>query len=146
MAENKVTDTLSQKPVLVKVGNRTYKVKPLTLMQVYEIGELMKDVKSVDNSDNETLISHTLNNPNDARAYVEIAVKVLLRGRWKRALFGGYIRKHLNSESFRDVMNVIKDAFDYSFFLQSTIFLKGTFMTKKMEKEETRHGGSWEEL
>lgn len=136
--ETKVKDTITEERVKIKVGRFSFACKPLNLPQVIEIAELIKNnVKIDENNLDSNMISFALNNPTNAKAMQEACLVAILPSKFKRWIFGSYIRKNLHSEEYKAIFKHITEAFDYGFFLGSLIFLKNTTMKKKTEENMT---------
>lgn len=132
--ETKVKDAITEEPIKIKVGRLNFDCKPLNLPQVIEIAELIKNnVKIEENTLDSNMISFALNNPTNAKAMQEACLIAIFRSKFKRRIFGSYVRKNLHSEEYKAIFKHITEAFDYGFFLGSLIFLKNTTMKKKTE-------------
>lgn len=144
MAKNKevntqTTDTLAERGKVIRVGFLPIYARPLTLLQVQEIGEEMEavDIKDIEEKEYKTESAFVLTHPENAKAMANAVVKALFRKKWKRRLLGGYIKNHLTSKTFSEVYASIQASFDYNFFILGLIFLQGT-AKKKEEKEESQ--------
>lgn len=135
--ETKVKDTITEEPKRIKIGKFYFNCNPLNLSQVVEIAELIKNnVKLDDKELDSTMISLSLNHPEYAETMKEVCLIAIFRTKFKRCVFGRYIKKNLCSEEYKAIFTHITEAFDYCFFLGSLIFLKNT-TTKKREGDMT---------
>lgn len=153
MRENKTktTDALGEKAQRIKIGRLTFKVKPLTLLQVKEIGEELEGVdlsdfdenKTINSNDSEDVAnvkrammvqSYVFSKHEGIESMTNALIKSLFRSDFKRKLFGWYIRKNLTMENYGRIYANLHANFDFAFFLQSLIFLKGATMTEKKEE------------
>jgi hypothetical protein len=133
--ETKVKDTITEDPKRIKIGKFYFDCKPLNLSQVIEISELIQNNVKIEENNLETnMISFALNNPTTAKAMQEACLACVLPSKFKRRIFGSYVRKNLHSEEYKAIFKHITEAFDYGFFLGSLIFLKNT--TTKTKREE----------
>lgn len=148
--ETKVADALAERGTWIKVGAIRIYAKPLTMLQVQEIGELVSKIKCDLNQQSDMSISNfAFDAHEDVGTMSEVFVIALFRRKIFRRLFGSYVKRHLTSESYKTIFTHINSAFDYSFFLTSLIFLKGTTQKKKKEAEDTNQAtahGEWSEV
>lgn len=143
--KDKVAKTLREASTKIKVGWFHFKVRPLTLMQIYEMGIFANDIPETTwkEGDKVNLIQKLFERSNDARLLCEIFIVCAFRKRWARKLWGKYIRRHLDIISFNELIKFISGSFNANFFLTSITFLTQTkIMT---EPTTTRHGQSSEE-
>lgn len=126
--KKKVAATLLEKATTIKVGLLRIKVKPLTLGQIFEMGEYSHDIKELHLETvkkmnvMQILLAHT----EDAKAMCEIFIICAFRNHWARKVFGGYIRHHLTIMHFNDLVKYISMSFNANFFLTSISFLSQT--------------------
>lgn len=123
--KKRTAETLKEKPVKIKVGWLSFKIKPLTLMQIYEMSVFANDIKKPSWKDNDkvNIIGEIIAHGNDARLMCEIFIVCAFRKVWKRHLFGRYIRKHLDIYAFNELVKFIGLSFNANFFLTSITFL-----------------------
>lgn len=142
--KKRTAETLKEKPVKIKVGWLDFKIKPLTLMQIYEMSVFANDIKKPTWKDNDkvNIIGETIAHGNDARLMCEIFVVCAFRNTWKRRLWRRYIRKHLNIIAFNELVKFISQSFNANFFLTSITFLTQAIVMT--EPQTTPHGQSSE--
>lgn len=142
-----VADVLTEKPGLIRVGMFLFKLRPLTLAQIYEMGAVANDINAADLEDTEKrvrIMAALINHHKDAKAMERIFIICLFRKRWKRFLFGRYISKRLTMDKFQQLLTYVSASFNANFFLTSIIFLRqATTMTEPTRT--TAHGQSWVE-
>lgn len=150
--DTKTADTMIEKPYRMRVGMFLFKVRPLNMSQVIEIGELASYMKEFDVKEeaNGTVVSYAYKNTEDVEIIQDIAIIAMFRSKWKRRLFGGYVRKRLTTRILKQCFTAIYDTFDYAFFFTSSIFLRGVAEMTGNKKEEgdsreTPRGESWVE-
>ena len=143
--KEKVAKTLQETAFKIKVGKFAFRVKPLTLMQIYEMGVFANDIKEATWKEDEKInIIHTLiERSGDARLMCEVFIVCAFRKKWARKLWGGYIRRHLDITAFNMLITFISSSFNANFFLTSIIFLTKTKIIT--EPQTTPHGQSSEE-
>lgn len=147
MRDTEVTNTLAERSRIMFIGLLPIRVRPLTLCQVEEIGEMSEDMKGCDDDtdvSDEILSAYTFKRPHDVEMMLDIIVVSLFRRRIFRLLFGRYVKKKIDSKLMKICVSRIKETFDFAFFLSASIFLKGMRKQKK-EEETTAHGDSWVE-
>ena len=143
--KEKVAKTLSEASVKIKVGKFRFKVKPLTFMQIYEMGVFGNAIKEPTwkEGDMMNIIPLLFAHGNDARLMCEIFIICAFRKTWKRRLWRRYITKRLNVNAFNDLIQFISHSFNVNFFLTSITFLSQTIAMT--EPTTTRRGQSSEE-
>lgn len=122
------------------------KIRPLTLSQIYDMGAAANDVNGDDlqTEDKVNIIAVLMKHAKDAKAMQDVFLVCAFRKRWKRWLFGRYLRNHLTVEHFNILLTIIATTFNANFFLTSIIFLSQTkIMTEP--SPTTPHGQSSEE-
>ena len=127
----KTTETLSEKSVWLLIGLLPIRVKPLNLRQITEVGELALMIEDVKLDMEQLLSTFLFSRGKELPIIEEISLKVLFRERWKRFLFGGYIKKRLTTKQLKKVISILEMSVDYRFFLNSLIFLRGMKMKTK---------------
>lgn len=138
--KEKVAKTLAEASVKIKVGKFRFKVKPLTFMQIYEMGVFGNSIKEYKLSDGEkiNIIPILFQHAETARLMSEIFIVCAFRKKWARKIWGRYIRKHLEIFAFNELIKFISGSFNVNFFLTSITFLTQTkIMT---EPKTTPHG------
>ena len=143
--KTQVAETLKEQPTKIKVGWFAFNVKPLTLMQIYEMSVFANDIKKPTWKDgsNVNIISETIAHGNDAKLMCEVFIVCAFRKSWKRILWGHYIRKHLDITAFNQLVSFISHSFNANFFLTSITFLTQT--TVMTEPRTIPHGQQSEE-
>ena len=112
----------------------------MTLSQVIEIGELASNMSELDSEEMNNLFRHVFTNTVETECMQEVALIALFRSRIFRKVFGWYIRRKLNTKTLKKCWSVIHDTFDYAFFFDSTVSLRGMKWTRKEQTEETAPG------
>lgn len=138
--KEKVAKTLAEASVKIKVGKFRFRVKPLTFMQIYEMGVFGNAIKGPTwkEGDNVNIIPILFRHSETARLMSEIFIVCAFRKKWARKIWGRYIRKHLDIMAFNELVKFISGSFNANFFLTSIIFL--TKMKIMTEPKTTPHG------
>lgn len=146
--ETKTTDTLTEKSYWIRIGIFFFKVKPLNLSQVIEIGELTGYLKEFEGDKVPNVARYIFSNIEDVEVVQDIVLIAIFRSKFKRKLYRRYIQKRLSTKVVKDAFKAIYDTFDYAFFFTSLIFLRGVaeMTANKKSDKETVHGESWVEL
>lgn len=141
------TDTLNERGRLIRVGILPLYVRPLTLSQVIEIGEVSAYMKEfdADEAKNEMMAKYAFSNTMDIECVQEIAIIAVFRRKFMRRLFGWYIKRNLTSAVLKRIMPIIFDTFDYAFFFTSTLFLSGVKKVAGMKGTDSARGDLSEE-
>lgn len=144
----KITDTLSERPEIIMIGLLPIVSKPLTYLQIQEIGEKAEKMGEYEVMKGETLSEYTFKNSKAASLLMDSVIISLFRSKINRFIFRRYVKKHLDSKTMKRCVGRIQESFDFAFFFNSTVFLRGMKRKKKemTETEATAHGHSWEEL
>lgn len=126
--KEKVAKALCEAAIHIKVGRLSFKVKPLTLMQIYEMGVFANDMPkpSWHGGDKINIIQKMFERNEDARLMCEIFIVCAFRKKKWRWLWGKYIRKHLDIIAFNELIKFISGSFNANFFLTSITFLTQT--------------------
>lgn len=144
--KKKVADSLSERSHWIRVGWLHIKIKPLTLSQIYDMGAAANDINADDlqSLDKVNIIALLVKHAKDAKALQDVFLVCAYRKKWKRWLFGRYLRNRLTVEHFNKLLTLIATTFNANFFLTSIIFLSQTkIMTEP--NQTTAHGQSSEE-
>lgn len=141
-SENSVSSAIGETPIWLFFGKLPVRVKPLTLMQIWEIGELVTNCKQLDAEGQFNAIEKMLEAHSDLRNLQEVVVKAVFRSSVARFLFGWYIRRKTTMELYRKVITFCATSFSAPFFFQSLIFLRGAKQTTMNTREVQARGDS----
>lgn len=144
--KEKIAETLSEKSKIIRIGILPIMIKPLTLAQIYDMGAAANDVKSEDLQKEEkvNIFAVLMRHAKDAKAMQDVFIICAFRKKWKRWLFGRYLRNRLTVEDFKKLLGIIAITFNANFFLTSIIFLSQTKIITE-PNETIAHGQSLEE-
>lgn len=147
MLATKVDETLSERPIFVRIGLLWYMARPLTLAQMWEIGAAVETMDDVELSEGAYTLPLILSRHGDFRLCERVALIMLFRSRWKRWLWGWYVRRHLTSAVYKRVVEYAFRSFSAGFFLTALTFLKGikTMTSPTRGAAATAPGASSEE-
>lgn len=144
--KERVASALAEKSRKIKVGVFTFRMKPMTFAQMYEVGAVGNDIDASDliGKDKVNIVEETMKHYKDAKEMPRIFLIYVFRSKWKRTLFRRYIYKRLTVNKFHEAMAISMSSFDANFFLTSIISLS---QIKKMTEpiEMTPHGHLSEE-
>lgn len=135
-----VAETLTERSKWFRVGWLWFRMKPLTLGQIYEMGEFVNDMSEELKVETRTnALAEMFLRYADTKQMQEIFLVCLFRRRWKRWLFRRYILHRLTVYIFHSMINFLVLSFSANFFLTSIIFLR---QTKRMTEPSptTPHG------
>ncbi len=138
--KEKVAKTLAEASVKIKVGMFYFRVKPLTFMQIYEMGVFGNAIKKPTwkKDDKLNIIPFLFEHSETAHLMSEIFIVCAFRKKWARKVWGRYIRKHLDIMAFNELVKFIGGSFNTNFFLTSITFL--TQMKIMTEPKTTPRG------
>lgn len=138
--KKKVAAVLKEERTKIKVGWFTFRPRPLTLCQIYEMGVYANQIKEADFNEGDKVnnLNELIKHSEDARQMCEIFIICTFRKAWARRIWGRYIRKHLDILAFNQLIMYISSSFNANFFLTSIIFLTKTKVMT--EPRTTPHG------
>ena len=138
--KEKIAKTLAEASVKIKVGMFYFRVKPLTFMQIYEMGVFGNAIKKPTwkEDDKLNIIPFLFEHSETAHVMSEIFIVCAFRKKWARKIWGRYIRKHLDIMAFNELVKFIGGSFNTNFFLTSITFL--TQMKIMTEPKTTPRG------
>lgn len=144
--KRKVANTLSEKGTWVWVGHLPFRLRPMTLAQIYEMGAIANDINAdgIDEKKKIKILAETIAHYNDAKLMGKVFVVCLFRSMLMRFLFGWYIRHNLTMKEYEKLIMYESVSFNVNFFLTSIIFLKKT-TTMTNPNPMTARGQQWEE-
>ena len=147
MLANKTHDTITERPLLIRVGLLFFMARPLTLAQLWRVGAIVAEMPELNLEGRFNPMAKVLERPNDFRLCTEIFIALLFRSWLSQKLFGWYIRKHLTPQQYAKLLTYTTQSFDASFFLTNLTFLKGikTVTSQTNTDEAIALGDSLEE-
>ncbi len=143
--EKKTSAVLTEKGIWVRFGFIPFYIRPLTLAQIWEIGELIQQCKAVELQGSFNPIEKMLESHKDLHFLQKVVIKAIFRGSVARLLLGWYIRKRTTMERYKRVITFCAKSFDAPFFFQSMTFLRGAKRVTMNTHEAQVHGDSSEE-
>lgn len=144
--KREVANTLSEKGIWVRVGFLPFRLRPITLAQIYEMGAIANDINAdgLEEKKKIKILAETIAHYNDARIMSKVYVICLFRSLLMRFLFGWYIRHNLTMREYEKLITFESTSFNINFFLTSIIFLRKT-TTVTNPNPTTAHGQQWVE-
>lgn len=141
--KKEVYNTLTEKPIDIKIGVFTFKLRPLTLAQIYEIGAIGNELSEDDlgTKDKVKVFAEVIAHYKDAKIMQDMFVAALLPGKLKRFLFKRYVLKRLTVAVFNQFVTYVSQSLDVNFFLTSIIILRKTVEITN-PTQTTAHGQS----
>ena len=141
-----VANTLSEEGIWVRVGFLPFRLRPITLAQIYEMGAIANDINAdgLEEKKKIKILAETIAHYNDARIMSKVFVICLFRSLLMRFLVGWYIRHNLTMREYEKLITFESTSFNINFFLTSIIFLKKT-TTMTNPNPTTAHGQQWVE-
>lgn len=128
--KKKTADALTERSTWMRIGWLPIRLRPLTLGQIYEMGEFVENLQAegldLNNDKRFNLVAEMLTRYESAQLMQEAFMITAYRRRWARKLFRKYILKRLTIRKFQPVLGVITDSYAANFFLTSIIFLHQT--------------------
>ena len=126
--KREVANTLSEKGIWIRIGFLPFRLRPITLAQIYEMGAIANDINAdgLEEKKKIKILAETIAHYNDARIMSKVFVVCLFRSLIMRFLFGWYIRHNLTMREYEKLITFESTSFNINFFLTSIIFLKKT--------------------
>lgn len=126
--KKRTAEALTERAIWLWIGFLPIRLKPLTLGQIYEMGEYVNDMdaEGLDLEKKMNVVAEMLAKYKNAPLMQNVFMVCAYRRRWARWLFRGYILKRLTVRHFQKVIQVITNSYTANFFLTSTIFLHQT--------------------
>ena len=143
--EKKTSSVMTEKGTWVRFGLIPFYIRPLTLAQIWEIGELIQECKAVELQGSFNPIEKMLESHKDLHFLQKVVEKAIFRGSVARFLLGWYIRKRTTMKRYKQVITFCAQSFDAPFFFQSMTFLRGAKRVTMNTREAQVHGASSEE-
>lgn len=145
MTKISTEETFSEKGIWIRFGLLPVHLKPLTLAQIWEIGELVNTCEQLDIQGTFNGIEKMLSMHKDIRVLQKVVIKAIFRSSIARFLFGWYIAKKTTMTRYNEVITFCAQSFNAPFFFQSMTFLRGSAKQTMNTREVQVHGGSSEE-
>lgn len=143
--QGRTVEAFAERPIIVCFGCIPFIVRPITLTQIWEIGNVVKDMSQIEKEKVENIISDVaavLSYSNEGANIADIVVLFMFRSSWMRWLFGGYVKKRLTVKRHKKIQNFMARTMDPAFFLSTIIFLRGiTELTKPTNTVEATAPG-----
>lgn len=127
------------------IGCLPFRMKPLTLNQIWQIGELVQKCDKIDLQGEFYAIERMLESYTDIKILQDVVVKAIFRGSLARFLLGWYIRKKTTMKTYQRVISFCAMSFNAPFFFQSMTFLRGARRVTMNTREAQVLGDSLEE-
>nr|DAE61711.1 MAG TPA: hypothetical protein [Caudoviricetes sp.] len=132
--QERTVEAFAERPMIVFLGCIPFVIRPITLTQIWEIGNIVKDMIPIEKEKVENIISDVaavLSYSKEGINIANIIVLFMFRSRWMRWLFGNYVKKRLTVKKHKKIQNFMARSMDPAFFLSTIIFLRGiTELTK----------------
>lgn len=121
-------------------------IKPLTLSQIWEIGEIVSKCEVVELNGKFNAIEKMLSYHGELKHLQNVVIKAVFRSSVARFLFGRYIKSKTTMNVYKQVIAFCAQSFDAPFFFQSMNFLRGAKEVTMNTQEAQVHGDLSEEL
>lgn len=138
--KNSTAGAITERPIFVCIGMIPFLVRPMTLAQIWQIGEKIGDINEIEIEEEFNPYQKVFSMFKDVRNANEITPIIVFRSRLMRKIFGGFLRKRMTMNKYNKLLQYASLSFDASFFLQSITFLKGCSQTATNTKEATALG------
>lgn len=126
--QERTVEAFAERPIIVFFGCIPFIVRPITLTQIWEIGNVVKDMAQIEREKIEKIMSDVaavLSYSNEGVNIGNIIVLFMFRSSWMRWLFGSYVKKRLTVKRHKKIQNFMARTMDPAFFLSTIIFLRG---------------------
>ena len=143
--DKKTSEVIKEKGIWVMFGCIPIRIKPLTLSQIWEIGEIVSKCEVVELNGKFNAIEKMLSYHEELKHLQEIVIKAVFRGSVARFLFGRYIKHKTTMNVYKQVVAFCAQSFDAPFFFQSMTFLRGAKEVTMNTREAQARGDLSEE-
>ncbi|MCF2559471.1 hypothetical protein I6E23_05815 [Prevotella brevis] len=128
--KKKTADAITEHSTWMRIGWLPIRLRPLTLGQIYEMGEFVENLQAegldLNNDKRFNLVAEMLSRYKSAPLMQDAFMIAAYRRCWARKLFRKYILQRLTIRKFQPVLEMITDSYAANFFLTSIIFLHQT--------------------
>ena len=116
--KREVANTLSEKGIWVRIGFLPFRLRPITLAQIYEMGAIANDINAdgLEEKKKIKILAETIAHYDDARIMSKVFVICLFRSLLMRFLFGWYIRHNLTMREYEKLITFESTSFNINFF------------------------------
>lgn len=139
------TNTFSEKGTWIRFGLLPFYVRPMTLKQIWEIGELVNKCELIELQGKFNAIEQLLKHSKDLKKIQKVVKIAVFRSSLWRFLLGWYLTQKTTMGKFQEVITFCAKSFDAPFFFQSMISLRGAKKVAMNTHEAQAHGGLSEE-
>ena len=109
---------ITEKPIFVFFGMIPFLVRPMTLAQIWQIGEKIGDIEEINIEGEFNPYQKVFSMFKDVKNANEITPIIVFRSRLMRRIFGRFIRKRMTMKKYNELLQYASLSFDASFFLQ----------------------------
>lgn len=138
--QERTVEAFAERSMIMFLGCIPFVIRPITLTQIWEIGNIVKDMVPIEKEKVENIISDVaavLSYSKEGINIANIIVLFMFRSTWMRWLFGNYVKKRLTVKKHKKIQNFMARSMDPAFFLSTIIFLRGiTELTKPTNTAE----------
>lgn len=143
--QRRTVEALAERPIIVFFGCIPFVIRPITITQIWEIGNVVKDMVQIEKEKIENIFSDVaaiLAYSGEGVHLSEITVLFMFRSEWMRRLYGSFIKKRLTVKKHKKIQNFMARSMDPAFFLSTIIFLRGiSELTKPTNIQEATAPG-----
>lgn len=136
---------MTERGTWVKFGWIPFRLRPLTLAQIWEIGEEISKCGMLELTGTFNAVEVMLSRHEDVRRLQRVIIIALFRSRVMRRLLGWWIRRKTTMERYERVIDFCARSFSAPFFFQSMTFLRGAKDVTTNTREAQARGDSSEE-
>lgn len=133
-------NTFSEKGTWIKFGCIPFYVRPMTLKQIWEIGELVNKCNIIELQGQFNAIEQLLKHSDDLKKIQKVVATAVFRSRLMRFLLGWYLIKKTTMSKYQEVITYCAKSFEAPFFFQSMISLRGAKKVAMNTHEAQAHG------
>ena len=143
--QGRTVEAMAERPIIVFFGCIPFIVRPITITQIWEIGDVVKDMSQIEKEKIENImgdIAAILSYSHEGVHMAEITVLFMFRSVLMRKLFGSFVKKRLTVKKHKKIQNFMVRSMDPAFFLSTIIFLRGiSELTKPTNTPEVKAPG-----
>ena len=144
--KKRTEEVLTEKSKWLRIGFLPFRLRPLTLAQIYQMGKYCNEIdcEGVSLHQRINIVATMFAKYENIPFMQDVFCTCLFRTRFMRFIFKRYLRHRLTMAHFKKMVDYITQSYDANFFLTSIIFLKQMNMISE-PSQTTRRGQSSEE-
>lgn len=123
--EERVAREINEIPSTIHIGDKEFKVRPLTFGQIIDASTIVSNMREVVPDDGEDIITANFKHTDDIEKMIDVAMIILFRNPEERTdKMRKFLRNNLTEENYTPLQEMYIERLETGFFLNTIIFLK----------------------